>query len=92
MSTTEVTLQGLGQAGKPYMQLVDVRWDSAYFKSGLRTTPTPLLLPVMGVVQAHSMEHGSAAPHAHTTIWSRAYFVHQKPIGGQQLLNVQAGD
>jgi hypothetical protein len=50
MTTTAVTLQGLGQAGKPYMQLVNVRWDSTYFISGLRTSPTPLLLPVMGVV------------------------------------------
>ena len=39
----------------------------------------------------HSMERGSAAPHAHTTIWSRAYLVYQKPIGRKQLLNVQAG-
>ena len=51
MTATEVVLQGLGQAaGKPYMQLVEVRWDSTYFRSGLRSTPTPLLLPVMGVV------------------------------------------
>ncbi len=52
MTTTEVTLQGPGQAGKPYMQLVDVRWDSAYFRGGLRTTPAPslLVLPNMGVV------------------------------------------
>jgi hypothetical protein len=50
MTAKEVVLQGLGQAGKPYMQLVNVRWDSTYFRGGLRTTPTPLLLLVMGVV------------------------------------------
>ena len=48
MSTTAVELQGLSQAGKPYMRLVRVRWDSKYFRSGLRTTPTPLLVPMLG--------------------------------------------
>ena len=50
MTATEVIMQGFGQAGKPYMQLVNVRWDSAYFRGGLRTTPTPLLMPIMGTV------------------------------------------
>ena len=34
---------GLGQAGKPYMQIEAVRWDSPHFQTGLRAAPTPSL-------------------------------------------------
>ena len=75
MTATEVIMQGFGQAGKPYMQLVNVRWDSAYFRGGLRTTPTPLLLPFMGVVY---IQWGTdpLLLYAHTTLRYRAYLDH----------------
>ena len=44
MSTQGTAREGFGQAGKPDMQLGDVRWESRHFQRGLRTTPKPLLM------------------------------------------------
>ena len=47
MSTYGESHSGLGQAGKPYMQIEAVRWDSPHFQTGLRAAPTPSLMCYM---------------------------------------------